>query len=143
MKSFVLAYAAPVPLVGFSDVLLMPSYRLPGGDISDDVMPEVAANRFLADVGIAASLPDIRIMGVIQHTNELVHVCHCPVRVAGPNELAVNGGAFWSPLNEVMKRGSPVPHSIRLAVALCRSGMANWAFTNNEGIVGLNLEGWQ
>ena len=93
--------------------------------------------------GIAASLPDICVMGVIQHSNELVHVCHCPVRVDGKDDLVATGEAFWSPLNEVMKWQSPVPHSVRLSVALCRAGLMNWSFTNNGPIVGLNLEGWQ
>ena len=142
MKNRVLAYASPT-LLAFSDVLLMPSYLMPGGDINEDEMPDVAANRFLAEVGVIASLPDTRVMGVIQHSTELVHVCHCPVHVNCKEDLVAIDGSFWSPLNEVMKRQSPVPHSIRLSVALCRAGLTNWSFTNNGPIVGLNLEGWQ
>lgn len=141
MKNCVLAYASPT-LVAFSDVLLMPSFRMPGGEIGDE-MPEVAATRFLKEVGLIASLPDTRIMGVIQHKGELVHVCHCPIRVDGREDLTPKNGAFWSPLNEVMKRQSPVPHAIRLSAALCRAGLTNWAFTNDGAIVGLNLEGSQ
>jgi len=142
MKNFVLAYVSPT-LVAFSDVLLLPNFLMPGGEIADDEMPEVAAARFLKEAGLTASLPDIRVMGVIQHKNELVHVCHCPIQVNGKEDLDLIGDAFWSPLNEVMKQGSPVPHSVRLSVALCRAGLTNWAFTNDGAIVGLNLEGWQ
>lgn len=139
IKNFVLAYAAPM-IAGFSDVLLTDALLLPGGEISDGEMPEVAAARFLKDVGVTASLPDCRIMGVIQHTGELVHVVHCPVREPAP---AIDVGAHWTPLEQVMKRDSKVTHAVKLASALCRSGLTNWCFTNNGPIVGLNLEGWQ
>lgn len=141
MKTCVLAFAAPT-LVAFSDVLLTPNCLMPGGEVGDE-MPEVAAARYLKQAGLTPSLPDIRIMGAIQHTSELVLVCHCPVRVRGREDLAIQGEVFWSPLNEVMKRGSPVPHSIQLSAALCRAGLTNWAFTNDGPIVGLNLTGWQ
>jgi hypothetical protein len=137
MKNFVLCYAAPL-FVGFSDVLLSDTLLMPGGEIADDEMPEVAAARFLREVGLAASLPDIRIMGVVQHKAELVHVCHCPLR-----DAPAPTGAVWVPLSDVMKRDSKVPHAVKLAAALCRAGLTNWSFTNNQSIIGLNLEGWQ
>src|SRR4029077_1819276 len=102
----------------FSDLLLTNALMLPGGEISDGEMPEVAAARFLKDVGVTASLPDIRIMGVIQHVGELVHVCHCPTR-----DIVHGDGAAWFPLSDVMRRGSTVPHSTQLASALCRAGL--------------------
>ena len=139
IKNFVLAYAAP-RIAGFSNVLLTDALLLPGGEISDGEMPEVAAVRFLADVGVKASLPDCRIMGVIQHAGELVHVVHCPAWEAAPS---IDVGAHWMPIEQVMKRDSKVTHAIKLASALCRAGLTNWAFTNNNAIVGLNLEGWQ
>lgn len=137
MKNFVLAYAAPL-MPGFTDVLLTDALLLPGGEISDGEMPEVAAERILRGFNVSASLPDCRIMGVIQHGGELVHVVHCPVRGVTYGE-----GIRWRPLEEVMKRDSSVIHSIKLACALCRAGLTNWAFTNNGAIIGLNLEGAQ
>lgn len=137
MKNFVLAYAAPL-MPNFSDVLLTDALLLPGGEITDGEMPEVAAERILRGLNVAASLPDIRIMGAIQHTGELVHVCHCPVR-----GVTYGDGLRWMPLEQVMKRDSKVTHAIKLAAALCRAGLTNWCFTNNGSIVGLNLDGWQ
>ena len=132
MTNFVLAYAAPM-IAGFSDVLLPDSRMLPGGAITTDEMPEVAAARYLKEFGLDASLPDIRIMGVMQHVvGGLVYACHCPVR----------GDKFhWTPLEEVMRRDSKVPPSIKLVCALCRAGLINWSFINNGPIIGLNLEG--
>ncbi len=143
MKNYALCYAVPIPFAGWSQVLLLgtDTHNLPGGLVGDDEMPEVAAARVLRDAGITASLPDIRVMGAIQHTSELVHVCHCPFR-AGEDVPAVVGGAFWLPLEHVMK-SDIVLHAAKLAVALCRSGLTHWAFSNQGPIVGLNLEGWQ
>lgn len=145
MKYYALCYAVPVPLVGWSQVLLMGSERqnMPGGEVNDGEMPEQAADRLLRKVGITASLPDIRIMGVIQSTHEIVHVCHCPFRVGDEREgPAVIGGAFWVPLEQAMK-SKQVLYAAKLAVALCRSGLTNWSFANDGPIVGLNLEGSQ
>jgi hypothetical protein len=145
MKNHVLCYAVPVPFLGWSNVLLMgtDTHNLPAGEMGDDEMPEVAAARVLRNVGITVSLPDTRVMGVIQHTTELVHVCHCPFRVGEEREgPAVVGSAFWVPLEQAMK-SEQVLHAAKVAVALSRSGLTNWAFSNNGPIVGLNLEGWQ
>ena len=117
----------------------MVDQNLPADEVRDGEMPEQAAYRILQGVGITASLPDTRIMGVVQGEDELVHVCHCPVR---GGLRAITGRAAWLPLEQVMQ--SPVVlHAAKLAIALCRSGMTKWAFRNNGAIVGLNLEGWQ
>lgn len=145
MKNFVLCYAVPIPLINWSDVLLMGSdkHNMPGGEVNDGEMPEQTADRVLRGIGITPSLADIRVMGVIQYAKELVHVCHCPFKVGAEREgPAVVGGTFWVPLNEAMK-SKQVLHAAKLAVALCRSGLTNWAFVSNDQIIGLNLEGWQ
>jgi hypothetical protein len=129
LKNYALCFAAPVPSVDWTDVLMV-DQNLPADEVRDGEMPEQAAYRILQGMGITASLPDTRIM---------VHVCHCPVR---GGLRAITGRAAWLPLEQVIK--SPVVlHAAKLAIALCRSGMTKWAFRNNGAIVGLNLEGWQ
>ena len=135
MKNFALCYACPVPLINWSNVLLLgtDTHNMPGGEVNDGEMPEQTADRTLRSIGITASLPDIRIMGVIQHSRELVHVCHCPFKAG---EGAARGWPSAAELLGAAQRGYEIQTRAARRQSRCRPDQGRGSGTGPSVITG-------
>jgi 8-oxo-dGTP pyrophosphatase MutT (NUDIX family) len=155
MKEYVICYAHQLPLYQMQNIVCIERKKddwqrglvnLPGGRMEPGEMPEQAAFRELKEeTTLHASLPDIRVLGVIQGEEWRVHVCYCPYRDwhdGGPQQAKSNcgeeGKIITLKLREIATLPNVIPN-LRLIVPLCIAGVSGWVLREGETKFDLNL----
>lgn len=141
--AYVLCFAQEVPHRGQQVVLIerqkkdwqLGCLNLPGGRMNPGETPIEAAYRELEEeTGIVSSLPDIRLLGVMEGEDWIVHVCECPYRrhFNGYEQEAETqcdeGNILTMPWCDAKTDSRLIPN-LRIVIPYCFARLEGWQLT--------------
>jgi 8-oxo-dGTP pyrophosphatase MutT (NUDIX family) len=154
-KQYVLCFPQQVPYSTLPEVVLIErrnephagKLNLPGGKIHEGETPEQAAVRELQEeTGLKASLADTRLLGSIEGTFGIVHVCYCPYRstpALGPSQEARTlapdeGQVLTMSVSEALSDPLLIPN-LRVIIPLCIAKASGWRISDFDNGVFIEL----